>query len=243
MTTILDLDYNATGVAAADVPNWSGTMDVTGGSWLVLEAYPSTPESATRSLTGLTASTEYDVHVLLDSFDFGVQEATATVEGQTVVLAAGVNTVTFTATGTTADLVITATQGNPAGGDGYIYLNGLQVESGGPPPSAITITGTTSHLHDTVDIVGQSGGTTWDVTLATLPAYVGYQTAGIDNSEVGRTAFVESLRAILPACNFDATAHRIRWNGDLYMPNGPEMLRRRRGRDLTLTVPIKLVTG
>jgi len=243
MTTILDLDYTASGVATADVPNWSGSMTVTGGSWLTLEAYPTTPETATRTVTGLTVSAEYDVHINVRGFEDGIDEATATIEGQTVVLTAGINVLTFTASGTSASLVITATEGDPSFGDGYMYVNGLQVVSGGPPPPAITVTGTTSHLHDAVDIVGTSGGTAWDVTLATLPAYVGYQTAGIDNSEVGRTAFIESLRVILPACSFEATAHRIRWRGELYLADGPAMLRRRRGRDLTLTVPIKAVTG
>ena len=117
----------------------------------------------------------------------------------------------------------------------------------------VVVTGTTSHLHDEVEIITADSYTDpggdevidWNnpVVAATLPAYVGYQTAGLDNSEVGRTAFIEELRVITPAFNFQPPDHRIRWRGEAYLPNGPAMLRRRRGRDLTLTVPIKLVTG
>ena len=244
MTIILDLDYTAPGVAAADVPLWVGSADVlayTAGPYLGVEAW-SSPASTTRSIPGLTVDTQYDLTINVSGFDGDGEYAifTAAIGGESAVLTSGLNTLTFTATTTAADLTVTV-DADVSWGGVSVSIAGLSVTNDEPPAPAITVTGTTSHLNDTVDIVGQSG-TGWDVTLATLPAYVGYQTVGID-SEVNRTAFLEALRVILPACSFDATLHRIRWRGELYLPDGPAMLRRRRGRDLTLTVPIKFVTG
>ncbi|MFD6134571.1 hypothetical protein [Isoptericola sp. NPDC060257] len=242
MTTVVDLDYTAPGVASGDLANWSGAMQrLAGTSPLCLLLRTSNPgEAASRTVTGLTVGDTYTVSVVVTGFDYPDElgDWTVTVEGQSVNLAVGTASVDFTASAETATLTFT-TDTDTSWGIADAYLTALVVGGpDGPIPGAITVTGTTSHLHDEVDIVGDG-----DVTLATLPAYVGYQTAGIDNSEDGRTAFLESLRVILPACSFDAVNHRIRWRGQLYQSAGPEMLRRRRGRDLTLTVPIKLVTG
>jgi len=239
--SVVDLDYTVAGVATADLPNWSGAMTrLPSDSYLCLRASVDTA-TATRTLTGLTADVEYEVAVNVDQFEWADEPGTfaVAVEGQSVTLALGTSTVTFTATGATADLVFTI-DGDTSWGSAYVYLNSLVVGGGGgPTPGAIVVTGSTSHLHDTVDIVETDGG----ALLATLPAYVGYTSTALNTSEDGRTAFVEELRALLPAFNYNPAAHRIRWNGTLYQSDGPGMLRRVRGRDHHLTVPIKAVAG
>lgn len=93
-----------------------------------------------------------------------------------------------------------------------------------------------SHGNDVVDWANP-------IIVATYPAYVGYTSTALNTAEPGRTAFVEELRAITPAFNFDPVAHRLRWKGTSYLPDGPAMLRRRNGRDHHLTIPIKAVHG
>jgi len=93
-----------------------------------------------------------------------------------------------------------------------------------------------SHGNDVVDWANP-------VVVATYPAYVGYTATALNTGEVGRTAFVEELRAITPAFSFNPARYRLRWKGGVYLPNGPAMLRRRNGRDHHLTIPIKAVAG
>ena len=88
----------------------------------------------------------------------------------------------------------------------------------------------------------QTADWTNPVTVAAnVPAEVAYTTVSLMTAD-GRNALVEELRAVLPPGTLD-DGNRLRWRGNVYVNDGPVMVRRRNGADHHVTVPIKLVTG
>lgn len=79
------------------------------------------------------------------------------------------------------------------------------------------------------------------VSLGKFRANVSYQTVSAPMNGLSPT-MVEQLRAVIAPRDFDTTKHRIRWNGKLYMNDGPPMVRRRNGKTHHLTIPLKIAT-
>lgn len=252
----LALDYSTPGVAAADKPLWGATncdVDSYGSPVSLYVQATDNGATAMRPVTGLVIGEDYRATVTVHSFSES-NHWTVSAGGVTVSLAVGAVSVDFTATSTTENVAIAYTA--DAGDYPSVFMRGFAVDlTSAPvePPAPLVVTGSGLRLRDKVEIVTADtyedghGNTEYDwdnpIVVGTLPAYVGYTTTGLFAGEDGRTAFVEELRAITPAFNFDPVAHRLRWKGETYLPNGPALLRMRNGRDHHLTIPIKAVNG
>ena len=75
-----------------------------------------------------------------------------------------------------------------------------------------------------------------------VPAEVVFTTVATYNDD-GRNALIEELRAVVEPMDFDPVWNRLRWRGEVYMTDGPPMIRRRNGTDHHLTIPLKQVNG
>ncbi|WP_402371399.1 hypothetical protein [Isoptericola rhizosphaerae] len=259
MTEIYRVQYTTAGVAAGDLSNWSAVginvVARTSPPRLQFDLTAGTGRSVSRTLTGLTPGAEYTVNMGTDLFNYA-EDFEVTVGGTSAFLIDGFNAWTFTATSTTEDLLFDFT--DTAYGTEYVNFTALWVVEVLPPvdpnePDPIEVTNRPSHLRDTIEIVTpeatyDEGTDTWSydwgtpTVVATLPAYVGYTAASLE-LEPGRAAFIESLRVITAAFNFQPTKHRIRWKGETYLPDGPALVRNRGNRAHHLTIPIKAVTG
>lgn len=103
-------------------------------------------------------------------------------------------------------------------------------------------------LHDRVEILAVPPDTPDGTVLgpgatvvAVLAAHVGH-TAVMQADDPGAAVQVkEQVRVMVDPWPFDHRAHRVRWRGTEYRPDGPAMVRRRRGEDHHLTIPVERV--
>lgn len=103
-------------------------------------------------------------------------------------------------------------------------------------------------LHDTVEILTVPPGTQDGTVLgpgaavvAVLPATVGHTTVIDADNPDAAVQVREEARALIRPWPFDHARHRVRWRGVEYRPDGPAMVRSKRGRVHHLTIRLKRV--